>query len=270
MNKPNSKISALLNAIRDSYTGYLPEWSDKILDRFQWLVACGRLILPKYRFKWPQMSWWDEAEFHRYLAKFDELDGMNTERRWDLGQVMWLTENVLGDTAECGCYKGAGSYLICEINARQKTIGRMHHIFDSFEGLSMPGSFDGDHWKSRDLAASEKEVELALADFKGVYRLYKGWIPSRFNEVADKRFSFVHLDVDLYEPTRDSVSFFYSQMNPGAILLCDDYGFTSCPGARKAIDDFLRDKPERMIALSSGGAFFMKAVGPIDDAQVHR
>ncbi len=37
--------------------------------------------------------------------------------------------------------------------------------------------------------------------------------------------------------------------------MCDDYGFTSCPGATKACDEFFLDKPEKMIALSCGGGF---------------
>lgn len=50
------------------------------------------------------------------------------------------------------------------------------------------------------------------------------------------------MHVDLYEPTKDSIEFFYDKLNVGGIFLCDDYGFTSCPGATKAIDEFLVDK----------------------------
>ena len=83
-------------------------------------------------------------------------------------------------------------------------------------------------------------------------------IPSRFDELKKNRFSFIHLDVDLYEPTRDSIEFFYPRINKGGILVCDDYMQTVCPGATKAIDEFLADKPEKMIALSGGGGFFIK------------
>ena len=38
------------------------------------------------------------------------------------------------------------------------------------------------------------------------FTLMKGWIPTRFQEVADRHFAFVHIDVDLYEPTRDSLA----------------------------------------------------------------
>jgi len=102
------------------------------------------------------------------------------------------------------------------------------------------------------------EVENNLSEFDNV-KLYKGWIPERFQELESKSFAFVHIDVDLYEPTHDSITFFYPRLNSNGILLCDDYGFTTCPGATKAIDDFLSDKPEKMISLSCGGGFLIKA-----------
>ena len=86
----------------------------------------------------------------------------------------------------------------------------------------------------------------------------KGWIPERFPDVEDRKFSFLHIDIDLYEPTRDSVAFFYPRMSDGGIILCDDYGSTFCSGATKAIDEYLADKPEKMISLSGGGGFLIK------------
>ena len=54
----------------------------------------------------------------------------------------------------------------------------------------------------------EDDVGKVLENFNFV-KLYKGWIPDRFEEVSGKRFSFAHIDVDLCEPTRDSLEFFF-------------------------------------------------------------
>lgn len=257
ISQSRSTLNELYLAIKDHYDGYLPPLSDDLNDRFYWLAACGRLILPEYRFIWPQIKWWNDRWFNEYLRRFPEEE-LNAARHWDLVQLQRLVSVVPGDTAECGCYKGASSYLICSLSSVQTKWKRMHHVFDSFQGLSHPGEHDGLHWKRHDLAASEEEVARALDQFGESARLYRGWIPERFPEVSDKRFSFVHIDVDLYEPTRDSISFFYPRLNDGGILLCDDYGSSLCPGAVRAIDDFLADKPERMITLSSGSAFLIK------------
>jgi hypothetical protein len=97
-----------------------------------------------------------------------------------------------------------------------------------------------------------------LAPFQERLVSLKGVIPDRFREVEDRRFSFVHVDVDLYEPIRDSIRFFYDRLNAGGVLLCDDYGFLACPGATLAVDEYLASKPEAVVALSSGGGFLVK------------
>ena len=48
-------------------------------------------------------------------------------------------------------------------------------------------------------------------------------------------------------------------MNKGGIILCDDYGFSTCPGAKQAVDEFLAGKPEKIIWLSGSSAFIVKA-----------
>src|SRR5439155_2143547 len=84
--------------------------------RFKILRKVGQVVMPGYRFKWPQLGWWNESAFNAYLRRFDELDGMNTDRRWMLYQLLRLIADVPGDTAECGVYTGASSYLICKMN----------------------------------------------------------------------------------------------------------------------------------------------------------
>jgi O-methyltransferase len=231
--------------------------SKKTLLRFSALCWIGRILVPKYRFKWPQMEWWDEPAFNEYLARFDEIDGMNTDRRWMLYQLMRLVRDVSGDSAECGVFNGAGSYIICKVTQEDRLHHRTHHLFDSFEGLSRPSEFDGKHWREGDLSCPMKTVTENLSEFNNI-SIHKGWIPQCFSEVEHKSFCFVHIDVDLYQPTLDSIEFFYPRMNKGGLILCDDYGFTTCPGAKKAINEFLQDKKEKMVSLSGGGGFLIK------------
>lgn len=225
--------------------------------RFYLLWIVGKLLVPRYRFKWPQMAWWDNEGFTAYLKSFGEDKGMNADRRWMLHELLRLTSHVPGDTAECGVFKGASSWLVCNSSKQNSRFERMHYLFDSFEGLSEPMTSDGGHWVKGDLVCGTEETKKYLQGFDRVSFL-KGWIPERFPEVEDKRFSFVHIDVDLFQPTYDSVAFFYDRLNEGGILVCDDYGFTTCPGATKAIDEFLSDKPEKMLAIPCGGGFFIK------------
>jgi O-methyltransferase len=214
-------------------------------------------VVPDYRLTWPQMDWWHDADFNSYLERFGERDGFNTHRRWTLWQLLRLVAAVEGETAECGVFRGASSWLICTATNGK---GRKHHLFDSFEGLSAPEAADGAHWKPGDLAAGEDVVADNLRRFVDRLVFHKGWIPDRFGDVQDRQFAFVHVDVDLRQPTLDSLEFFYPRLSQGAVLLCDDYGCTNCPGATEAIDRFLADKPEKMMSLDAGGGFFIKGI----------
>ena len=174
---------------------------------------------------------------------------------------------------------GGTSFLICLANqfrapeselAQAPPCGsragraRRHHIFDSFEGLSEPSGPDRPSdarawaWQRGDLSVPIETVRQNLRRFDFV-AYHRGWIPERFHEVAERRFCFVHVDVDLYQPTRDSIEFFYERLVPGGVLLCDDYGFTTCPGARRAFDEFVADKPERSVVhLTTGQGLIVK------------
>lgn len=228
------------------------------------MSTLGRQIMPEYRFRWHQIDWWNNESFNRILRDFDEMDGYNHDRRWMIDQLMRLVDVIPGDTAECGAWKGLGSYIICNRNRYSATQDRIHHVFDSFSGLSQPNSRDGSYWSRGDLSIGEQVFRNNLKDFESSIRVYQGWIPTRFQEITDRTFCFVHIDVDLYEPTRDSIAFFYERMSPGGIILCDDYGFATCPGATAAVDEFLKDKPEKMISLASGSGFLIRGVSTAD------
>jgi O-methyltransferase len=253
----SGKVNSKGTLVKKTAAVLKPMNSKKTLSRFNALCWIGKILVPKYRFKWPQMEWWDEPGFNEYLARFNEIDGMNTDRRWMLYQLMRLVRDVSGDSAECGVFNGAGSYIICKVTQEDELHHRTHHLFDSFEGLSKPSEFDGKHWREGDLSCPIKTVTDNLSEFNNIHN-HKGWILQCFSEVEYHSFCFVHIDIDLYQPTLDSIKLFYPRMNKGGLILCDDYGFTTCPGATKAIDEFLQDKKEKMVSLSGGGGFFIK------------
>jgi hypothetical protein len=101
-------------------------------------------------------------------------------------------------------------------------------------------------------------VRRNLSDFASI-AFYKGWIPDCFRGREEDRYAFVHVDVDLYQPTLEAFRFFYPRVVPGGLLVCDDSGcILTCPGARKAVDEFFADKPEAVIEVPTGQSFIVK------------
>jgi O-methyltransferase len=171
------------------------------------------------------------------------------------------------DLAECGCMYGHSAHLISTLVGADLAPSSRFHIFDYFEGLSEFDAEDQSRFYpdaqsrteiKKHFAVGEERVAANLSSFPFV-RLYKGWIPARFHEVDDRRFSFVSVDVDLYAPTRDALQFFYPRLETGGVIYLDDYGFLNFPGAKQAADELIAEmKPSFFMQLPFGSAFIVK------------
>lgn len=170
------------------------------------------------------------------------------DRFYSLVQLFRKTLELEGLVAECGCFRGLSSYLLCATfrDADPGFDGNGYRIFDSFEGLSAPRAEDRVEGAGPEVetlrqmtqqgyfSASLDWVKKSLQSFPGI-QYYPGWIPQAFPDEPTARYRFVHVDVDVYQPTRDCFEYFYERLVPGGIIVSDDYNW---PGARKAIEEF--------------------------------
>ncbi len=196
-------------------------------------------------------SYFRDAEFLADYQRFDRQNYRSLDRKFALRELLKLALRRHGDLAECGVFRGASAFLMGKA-IRQAGGGRALHLFDSFAGLSRPESADGSYWQPGSLACGLADVQAGLQDFGDLIAYHPGWIPSRFQDVAGRRFCCVHIDVDLFQPTRDALIFFYPRMVTGGVIVCDDYGFDTCPGARRAMDEFFAGRTEPVIHLPTG------------------
>ena len=218
------------------------------------LYRIQRSLLPEFVIADHGRIMLEDDTFRTTFEKFSGDNWTSFERKWNLKEFLRLTRQVEGDYAECGVYRGGSAALLCSAGgAWNKHV----HLFDSFEGLSEPLESESHHWSAGDLTVSQELLESNLAEFDN-YTVYPGWIPGRFSDVADRKFSFVHVDVDLEEPTRDSIEFFFPRMSQGAVLLMDDHGYTTCPGARKAALDYFESNNEEVLDLATGQGLVVK------------
>jgi O-methyltransferase len=222
--------------------------------RFTLAEQCASFWCPKISLGGFGLSWLDDDQFFEFYRRFVPSTRHTADRKYFLRSLLALVSHLPGDTAECGAYDGASSWLICN---EFRTSARHHFVFDSCEGLSAPQEVDGEYWKKGDMRAPEAVLRANLEEFPSC-TILRGWIPDRFAEVSARQYCFVHVDVDLYQPTLDSLNFFYPRLVSGGILLFDDYGFNFCQGAARAVDETLGDKPEKLIRVPTGQAFIVK------------
>lgn len=221
--------------------------------RFELLERLAGFVYPDHWFSEFGRTWLDDEDFVRWYEREEPNNRRSADRKFTLRELTKLVLDVPGAVAECGVYRGASAELM-----GRSLPGRELHLFDSFEGLSPPETSDGGFWRAGDLRVGPEPVARRLTSAGIPHVIHAGWIPERFHEVADLRFAFVHIDVDLRQPTMDSLEFFYPRLSPGAVVVFDDYGFRTCPGARSAVDEYMATASKPVLHLPTGQGLFVK------------
>ena len=156
-----------------------------------------------------------------------------------------------GAFAEVGVFRGASAKLICEAKGRAPL-----YLFDTFEGLpGEVGENDG-RFKKGMFMANEGKVRERLSKYPAV-TIYPGIFPNTAEPIKDLKFSFVHLDVDLYGATKRALEFFYPRMLSGGRILSHDYG--QCEGVWRAFDEFIVGKPEKLQPMEATQVLLVKS-----------
>src|SRR4029077_4773996 len=172
-----------------------------------------------------------------------------------------------GDVIECGCWHGHSTLAIAILLAAEKFSGRFH-VFDSFEGgLSDFGAKDESFFR---LSEQEKRAQInqfrSNLDFVGsitagfgFVELHRGWIPQTFASFELRPIRFLHVDLDMYDPTKASLEFFWDSVIPGGCIVIDDYNHAVFEGATRAVDEFLATRTPRLFySVPFGSAYIIK------------
>ena len=178
---------------------------------------------------------------------------LHVDEAFQVISLVRQSAKIPGVLAEVGVFQGASAKLICEVKD-----GRELYLFDTFEGLPKTGAQDTKVFSKGKYAASLSSVQEFLDSYSKV-QFCPGLFPDSALGLGHLRFSFVHLDVDLYESTRRSLEFLYPRLSPGGILLSHDY--SSEPGVRKAFEAFFADKPEAVIELPTSQCLVVRLGG---------
>jgi O-methyltransferase len=202
----------------------------------------------------PHFSPWLAPDFMSLYESIRPFTSCTSASCWTLHNMLQQALHVPGDVAEAGVFKGGTALLL------RKGIeghGRALRLFDSFEGMAHT-SAQLDRHRQGDFSDTSVEGVTAVVGNDPFIDYRKGWIPETFTGLEPTRYCFAHIDLDLHQSIIDSLQFIYPRMSQGGVIVLDDYGFASCPGARLAVDAYFEDKPERPLALQTGQAIAIK------------
>ena len=172
-----------------------------------------------------------------------------------MGNILSLlkkTEGIKGDVIELGIASGATTIMMAhflkQINSKRKIYG-----CDTFEGLPYEDKFSKQSSKnligefSHSLDFVHAKIKKFNVDDKII--LVKGLFEDTlYSELAEKQFSFVFIDCDLYDATKYSLDFVWPRLSKNGFIIFDNYGGGARNlergtwGETKAADEFCVEK----------------------------
>jgi len=172
--------------------------------------------------------------------------GQSEERMYNIQQFAAMALKHGNKAAEFGVYTGFTTRMLLDM-------GFEVMAFDSFSGIK--GSGEHDIMQDGEFS-TEGMLSETFERIKGAY-IVSGTLPGTLKE-RDERFNFVHLDLDVYEPTLAVLRHVYPRMLKGGVIVLDDYGYHITPGIKKAVDEFVAEYGAKFIYLTSGqGVIFV-------------
>jgi O-methyltransferase len=212
----------------------------------------GRVLRPLVRFREMRFPTFP-SHVHESIRDSDDYFRYAT---LGLAAQRVLDEQIPGAFAEVGVWRGETSAFLHRLAPDRRL-----YLFDTFSGFPEqdlpPGVSD-----TRFRDTSQSAVRRSVGPSPNVL-LRIGYVPATLAGLEDEAFAFVLLDLDLRDPTRASLEFFYPRLSPGGYLITHDYNNTESNWAcKRALDEFLEDKPERLVELGDvWGSALIRRVG---------
>ena len=155
-----------------------------------------------------------------------------------------LEKNISGDVVEFGCYLGTTSVYLAK-TLMQNVSDRELYVYDSFEGLPEKTKEDfsplGDCFKTGELLAPKKQFIKNMVQAKVTMpHIKKAWFSDLTDNDIPTKVSFAFLDGDYYLSIADPLKILEDHFSKGATIVVDDYANDALPGAKRAVDEWLK------------------------------
>jgi len=187
--------------------------------------------------------WLDDSDFQAAYRSVQANTLVDHLRAFELWRLVDQALKVPGDILEVGVWRGGTGCLMAK---RVQALGSSAQVYlcDTFAGVVKAGPADR-YYKGGEHADTSEQVVLDLAaqmELSNVSLLTGIFPDDTADQVADRRFSLCHIDVDVYDSALHILEWVWPRMPVGGLVVFDDYGFSSCTGVTKLVNDRM-DRP---------------------------
>ena len=156
-----------------------------------------------------------------------------------------IADGVPGDLIETGVWRGGVVIFMRAILEAYGDRERTVFAADSFRGLpppdetAYPADAESQLHTAEPLAISRRRGRAQPRPLRiwptSRVQFLEGWFKDTLPTVADRAWSVIRLDGDMYESTMDGLVNLYPRLSVGGFLIVDDYTFEPC---RQAVADY--------------------------------
>jgi O-methyltransferase len=213
--------------------------------RFERILGVTRLSGPdptiKHQLVVPHATyspWWSDQAFMSVLDEIRDRTLIDVYRLYELWRLVDQTQHLDGDIVEVGVWRG-GSGCLMASRAKECGLDATVYLCDTFEGVVKAGSRDNEYVGGEHRDTSSAAV-LALAQKLGLdnIEILKGVFPEDTGGmITSSSLRLAHIDVDVYESARDSFLWVWERLLVGGVVVFDDYGFYSCAGVTRFVNE---------------------------------
>jgi O-methyltransferase len=192
-----------------------------------------------------------------FLATEALVAGSTLVDRYRLYELWQLVEQVAklpsGAFLELGVWRGGTGTLMAR-RARLLGLDERVWLCDTFEGVVKTGAADPSYAGGEHADADQRDVRRLIAELglDGVEILAGVFPEETAEQIADASFRLCHFDLDVYASTRDAFAWVWPRLVAGGIAVFDDYGFESCAGVTRFVDE-QRALPGRTVVHNLNG-----------------
>jgi O-methyltransferase len=159
-------------------------------------------------------------------------------RCFDLWGLIRQVANLPGDVLEVGVWRG-GTGCLLGLAMRDAGIAGKLFLADTFTGVVKAGQADSTY-KGGEHADTGPETVKSLLRASDVnnYQILKGIFPEETAaQIGQGQIRFCHVDVDVYRSAKDVFDWVWPRVPVGGIVVFDDYGFATCSGVTKFVNE---------------------------------
>jgi O-methyltransferase len=179
-----------------------------------------------------------DAAFTESCREVAKLTIIDTPRLANLWELCRMTDPD-GAIIEVGAFRGGSA-----LHLSNSSPGRQIVVCDSFSGFGkLDTDLDGLFGPHMFTDTSRETVEHLFQERGRDALVLAGLFPASACDVELPPLSFCHLDVDVYDATRESLEFIVPRLLPRSLIVLDDYN-RRASGVNKALAEFVDTNAE--------------------------